>query len=133
MRPALVVVLAPVLDEDLGLGQAKGVTSMIDRHCEQHRVAKMVVNYRLREYVQERLAGEVQRPDGTRLSGSQVAWKGRRHGRRKDRRWGRAWRPEQIAGRLALDFPDDPGMRISHEAIYQSLYVQGGCPVARRT
>ncbi|MFI5707616.1 IS30 family transposase [Kribbella sp. NPDC051620] len=33
--------------------------------------------------------------------------------------------PQQIAGRLVLDFPDDPEMRVSHETIYQSLYVQG--------
>jgi len=33
--------------------------------------------------------------------------------------------PEQISRRLRLDFPDDDSMRISHEAIYQSLYVQG--------
>ena len=31
--------------------------------------------------------------------------------------------PEQIAGRLRIDFPDDESMRISHEAIYRSLYV----------
>ena len=33
--------------------------------------------------------------------------------------------PEQIAGRLKIDFPDDPEMRVSAETIYQSLYVQG--------
>jgi transposase, IS30 family len=32
--------------------------------------------------------------------------------------------PEQIAARLRFEFPDDPGMRISHETIYQALYVQ---------
>lgn len=31
--------------------------------------------------------------------------------------------PEQIAGRLVLDFPDDPEMRVSPETIYQSLYI----------
>src|SRR3954447_801129 len=35
------------------------------------------------------------------------------------------WSPEQIAARLIEEFPDDECMRISHEAIYQSLYVQG--------
>jgi transposase, IS30 family len=32
--------------------------------------------------------------------------------------------PEQIAGRLRVEFPDDPEMRVSAETIYQSLYVQ---------
>jgi IS30 family transposase len=32
--------------------------------------------------------------------------------------------PEQIAGRLKLDFPDEPEMWVSAETIYQSLYVQ---------
>jgi IS30 family transposase len=52
-------------------------------------------------------------------------WKGLNKPHRQDRRWSTAWSPEQIAHRLKVDFPDDESMRISHEAIYQSLFIQG--------
>jgi IS30 family transposase len=32
--------------------------------------------------------------------------------------------PEQISNRLRLDYPDEPEMQVSHETIYQALYVQ---------
>lgn len=35
------------------------------------------------------------------------------------------WSPQQICARLRTAYPDDPEMRVSHETIYQSLFVQG--------
>ena len=96
-----------------------------DQRAKRPKAAKLAVNLELRAYVQARLSGAVQRPDGTTIDGPPVPWKGRRHGRRADRRWARSWSPEQISNRLRLEFPDDQSMRVSHEAIYQSLYVQG--------
>ena len=110
--------------------------SVAQWHAEQRakrpKPAKLAVNDRLREYVAERLAGQVRRPDGESVPGPVTrAWNGRNKPRRQDRRWASAWSPEQISGRLALDFPDDPHMRVSHEAIYQSLFVQGRGALAR--
>lgn len=94
--------------------------------AKRPKTAKLVTNDRLREYVQQRLDGSVHRADGTAVQGPPTAaWKGRNKPHRQDRRWSTAWSPEQIAHRLPMDFPDDESMRISHEAIYQALFIQG--------
>jgi hypothetical protein len=84
-------------------------------------------NERLREYVQDRLAGTIRHADTTTALGLRTPqWIGRNKPRRQDRRWATAWSPEQIANRLPIDFPDDESMRISYEAIYRRSTFRAG-------
>lgn len=94
--------------------------------AKRPKAAKLVTNPRLRQYVQDRLAGKIEDENGKSAPGPDTPkWKGRGKPHRADRKWFTAWSPEQISGRLKIDFPDDETMRISHEAIYQALYIQG--------
>lgn len=95
-----------------------------DLVAQRPKTAKLVENPRLRDYVQDRLSGVVRGSDGEVVGPAGPAWIGRNKPHRGDRRWVQGWSPEQISHRLRVDFPDDDSMRISHEAIYQALYIE---------
>lgn len=66
--------------------------------AQRPKTAKLVANERLRDYVQERLSGQVRRPNGTPVCGPATEpQKGRNKPHRGDRQWVTAWSPEQIA------------------------------------
>ena len=75
--------------------------------------------------MQDRLAGLIIAPNGAAVRGPVVPWNGRRRGRRQDQRWATAWRrgAQNKSPALPIEFPDNEN-GISHEAIYQALYVQ---------
>jgi IS30 family transposase len=75
----------------------RGVLAQLktDKRARRPKVSKLAGDERLRNYVQAKLGGIEH------------------------------WSPEQISRRLVVDFPDDERMRISDEAIYLALYVQG--------
>lgn len=75
--------------------RASVAQSKADARARRPKVSKLSGHPPLRDYVQGRLESD------SRYS------------------------PEQISRRLVVDFPDDERMRISHEAIYRALYVQG--------
>jgi IS30 family transposase len=94
--------------------------------AKRPKPSKLTTNPRLRHYVQDRLEGNVRDAKGRNVSGPvQAPFIGRNKPHRSDRKWVNGWSPEQISNRLQTDFPDDESMRISHEAIYQALYIQG--------
>ena len=69
--------------------------SEADRRARRPKAAKLAAYLPLHDYVADKLGGAEH------------------------------WSPEQISRRIRMDFPDDERMRISHEAIYRALYVQG--------
>jgi IS30 family transposase len=101
--------------------------STAQRHAERRarrpKPAKLIDNARLREYINDWLSGHVKAGDGKRLGPEGPTWDGKNKPHREDREWVTGWSPQQIAKRLPIEFPDDSSMRISHEAIYQALYV----------
>ena len=75
-----------------------------ERRARRPKVAKLAANERLREYVQDRLAGRSSAQTAQPLPGPDVRWIGRRHGRRAGPALGHVVEPgadrEPAAGRL---------------------------------
>jgi len=95
-----------------------------DLVAQRPKPCKLIENPRVREYVRDRLSGVVRDGNGDIAGPAGSAFIGRNRPHRSDRRWVRGWSPEQISKRLRADFPDDESMRLSHEAIYQALYIE---------
>jgi IS30 family transposase len=93
------------------LGRHRSTVGREIRRCGERREYRPLPAQR----VAVRLA---RRPKATKLSGSPRLLAAIEAGLQ------RRWSPQQISARLKLDHPDDEGMRISHETIYRSLYVQ---------
>jgi IS30 family transposase len=96
-----------------------------DRRGMLPKPRKLQRNSVLREYVEHRLSGTIRTQSGEAIAGPKTSFNGLMHGKRQDRRWAMAWSPEQISQRLRTDYPLDESMRISHEAIYRALYIEG--------
>ncbi|RFA06588.1 IS30 family transposase [Subtercola boreus] len=103
-----------------------------ERRARRPKTAKLVSNELLRAYVADKLSGHVRTAEGGRLGPAGPVWDGKNKPHRGDREWVTAWSPQQIANRLPVEFPNDPSMRISHEAIYQALYVPARGGLSRK-
>jgi IS30 family transposase len=113
--------------ERISVGVAAGETNaQIARALGRHRctVGREIERScgergRYRALAAERHArGRARRPKATKLSGSPRLLAAVEAGLE------RCWSPQQVSARLKLEHPDDGAMRISHETIYRSLYVQ---------
>ena len=112
--------------EEILRGLSRGDSfSEIARHLCRHTssVSREVNENRGRDQYRiwpahQRARERARRPKAKKLSHAPLAW-------RVTEDLLKLWSPEEIARRLKLEFPQEPAMQLSHETIYQSLYVQG--------
>src|SRR3954454_6241748 len=112
--------------EEIFAGICRGQSdSEIARGLGRHRstigreIARCGGRRRYRPLRAERRAGQcARRPKASKLAGCPRLLAAVEAG------LARRWSPQQIAARLRVDYPAQEAMRISHETIYRSLYVQ---------
>src|SRR3954454_6840230 len=116
--------------ETIALGRAGGLgireiarslgraPSTVSRELRRNRTIKRPVTYRAL-VAQEKADARARRPKPSKLASNP------RLCEEVQARLTRRLSPQQIVAELCLDFPEDEQMRISHESIYRSLYVQG--------
>ena len=117
--------------EEISIGRARGESirsiadrlrrapSTISREINANRVGRDATSGYRAHRAQQRSEQRARRPQAGKLSRCaelrEVV----------ERLLGKKYSPEQIAGMLALTYPDRPEMQVSHETIYKALYVQG--------
>ncbi|WP_091446728.1 IS30 family transposase [Actinokineospora iranica] len=111
------------ISRELAAGRShRGIALLVGRHHSviSREIARNGGNQKYRAVIADRRARRMRtRPKERKLE---------RAGRVRDyvmERLALRWSPGQIATRLRADHPDDEEMCISHEAIYQTLFVQG--------
>jgi IS30 family transposase len=100
---------------------ARGIAKLLGRHhstiAREINLNGGAVQYRARA-AQERYESFKVRPKEHKLVASSRLHDAVNEGLEQK------WSPEQISARLVEEYPDDPEMRVSHETMYQTLYLQ---------
>ena len=113
----------------LALGRGvRGIAATLGRAPStiSREVARNLVEGEYRPSLAQRQAwGRAQRPRPSKLDGLALR-------EQVKRMLNKRLSPEQVAGRLRLEYPDNPEMNVSHETIYQALYVQLPGPLRPR-
>jgi transposase, IS30 family len=125
-RPRPVLRLSLAEREEISRGLAAGLTLTAIAHglgrstsTISREVARNIGPRGYRAVQADRLAeARTRRPKPAKLAVDAVL---RAH---VEQRLAQRWSPQQISARLVCDFPNDPRMRVSHETIYTSLFVQ---------
>src|SRR4051794_38515899 len=96
------------------------ISREIWRNCPRNNAGKYLARTRYRAHGAQSLADtQARRPKTRKLAGCPALHE------HVQAQLTKRWSPKQISRRLLLEFPHDESMRISHEAIYQAIYVQG--------